>query len=93
MDNKFEQFCEYLLEVARNEKKFEVLRQKMAKIEDFEPYAAFCRIDRENKQFISGENIKNFLQDNKMILTREDNLNSFIKRYDFNNDSNLNFSE
>ena len=35
-----------LLEVAKGEEIAELSRQSLAKIEDFEPYVAFQRIDR-----------------------------------------------
>lgn len=39
--------CDFLISLARTEKKLEVIRQLLAEENEFEPYAAFRRIDRQ----------------------------------------------
>ena len=87
------QLCEFFLAIARNEKKIEVIRQLLAENEDFEPYAVFKRIDRENKQFITAEDIIKFLSDNNCPNSIEQCITNFIQKYDLDNDSKLNFQE
>lgn len=45
--------CDFLLVFARSEKKLEVTRQILAQEAEFEPYAAFKRIDRNINQIIN----------------------------------------
>jgi len=55
-----------LLEIARGELRIELMRQKLAAYEDFEPYVAFQRIDRSRNEFMVAEEIQEFLKDNKI---------------------------
>ena len=41
-----------LLEIGRNEQKIELIRQKLASFDDFEPYVAFQRLDRNRNDYI-----------------------------------------
>lgn len=38
------------------------MRQELAKLEDFEPYTAFTRIDRESKGYITAEDLKKYIK-------------------------------
>ena len=47
-----------LLEIGRNEMKIELFRQKLASFDDFEPYVAFQRIDRDRNDYVMGDEIQ-----------------------------------
>lgn len=85
--------CDFLLTLARSEKKIELLREKLCEIEDFEPYASFRRIDRDCKNFINVEDIKIFLQENDLFFEEEIIRNTFISHYDYDSDSKLCYAE
>ena len=53
---------ELLLTIADEELLIEIKRQSLANIKDFEPYAAFTRLDREAKGFITGLDICTFIK-------------------------------
>ena len=48
---------ELFLCLGEEELAIEKLRQMLAAIKDFEPYAAFKRIDRERTGFVNGKSI------------------------------------
>ena len=88
-----ENICEYFISLARKEKKIEIIRQILAENEDFEPYAAFKRIDRENKQFINSYDIQNFLSENGIQHSEKDCNLGVIQVYDLDSDRKLDFTE
>jgi len=51
-----------LLLVAESELHIERQRQNLASLREFEPYAAFTRIDRDRKEGISGRDIASFIR-------------------------------
>jgi hypothetical protein len=51
-----------LLITADSEIQIEKVRQALAKLVEFEPYAAFTRIDRENKGYVTGRDISVFIK-------------------------------
>ncbi len=53
---------ELLLLVAESELHIERQRQNLASLREFEPYAAFTRIDRDRKEGISGRDIASFIR-------------------------------
>ena len=55
-----------LLEISHGEQKIELLRQKLASFDNFEPYVAFQRIDRNRNDYVVAEEILDFLKDNKI---------------------------
>ena len=54
----------------------------LCKIDIFEPYAAFSRIDRENKGYICGKEIKDFLTENHKNHLLETEINYIVKYFD-----------
>lgn len=48
---------EIFLCLAEEELAIEKLRQMLASIKDFEPYAAFKRIDRDNSGFVTSKKL------------------------------------
>jgi Ca2+-binding EF-hand superfamily protein len=85
--------CEYLLNLARNEKKLEVIRQILCENQAFEPYASFIRIDRHRRGAITPENLRHFLKDN--AVSHSDSLinSTYIAQYDLDQDDKLAYSE
>ena len=58
IDNKI---IKILLTIARNESQIEVIRQNLANEPYFEPYAAFQRLDRHFRGYVSSGDLKAFL--------------------------------
>lgn len=58
----------------------------MAQLLAFEPYAAFSRVDRENKGWICGQEIKNYLSENHYHHLLEAECNYIVKYFDSNPD-------
>jgi hypothetical protein len=52
---------EFLRAVAEKELLIESERQRLAAMADFEPYAAFCRVDRDQNKRITASEIRDFL--------------------------------
>ena len=48
----------------------------------FEPYASFSRIDRENKGYICGKEIKDYLNENRHHRFLETEINYMVKYFD-----------
>jgi len=51
-----------LIEQARNEQRIEIHRQSLAKLELFNPFSAFLRIDRSKKGYIIEKDLLDFLE-------------------------------
>lgn len=81
-----------LLTISDGERQIEIVRQILCEQIDFEPYAAFRRIDRHRKTAIDATDIICFLADNKVFYT-ENNCRAFITRYDLDGDNRLSFNE
>lgn len=71
-----------MINVAEEEQNIERVRQSLASNVDFEPYAAFSRIDRENNGFICGKEIKDFLIENGYHHLLESETNYIVKYFD-----------
>lgn len=48
--------------VADHERDVELLRQMLAELRHFEPYAAFLRLDSDKKEYVTGKDIREFLR-------------------------------
>jgi hypothetical protein len=53
---------ELFLTVAEEEIQIEKLRQNLAGLKEFEPYSAFTRLDRDQKNSINGKDIAHFIK-------------------------------
>ena len=59
--------------LAEEEIGIEKLRQVLASIQEFEPYAAFKRIDREDSGYLNAKKICQYLRENGYReMTKED---------------------
>jgi hypothetical protein len=57
--------AELFLLVAEEEQHIEHRRQRLAAHPEFEPYSAFSRLDRLNRGFITGQQMREFLIENR----------------------------
>ncbi len=81
-----------LLKISEGEREIEILRQILCEQDDFEPYAAFKRIDRSSTGFLGVFDFIHFLSANE-IFHLEEHVKTFVKRYDVDDDSRLKYSE
>ena len=81
-----------LLGISDGERQIEIVRQILCEQVDFEPYAAFKRIDRPRKGALDALDVVRFLEDNKVHYS-ENNCQAFIRRYDADNDGLLTYNE
>ncbi len=73
-------FCDLLLAIGQKEKQLEIVRQVLCEQKDFEPYAAFKRIDRLNQGYLTAEDVKKFLNDND-VETELNQIQHYIRHY------------
>lgn len=81
-----------LLSIGSEEQQTEKIRQGLCQYSDFEPYAAFQRIERSENGYIVASDIRSFLAEHRIFYTEND-CYLFIKRFDMNRDSLLTFNE
>ena len=74
------QLSSLLLSLSEGERQLEIVRQILCEQPDFEPYAAFCRIDRLHQGYLTAVDIKNFLADNA-IYHSEKACAAYVRRY------------
>ena len=82
----------FFLVLNEGERQIEIIRQILNEQEEFEPYAAFKRIDRLDNGVITASDVMKFLADNKVHHT-ERNCHLFIQRYDNDGDGALGYKE
>lgn len=58
------------------------MRQKLASLDAFEPYASFTRIDRSNYGHISAKEISAYLKENDIFEFLESEVNLVVKYFD-----------
>lgn len=91
-DSKLKPLCHLFFNLARNEKKVEIIKEMLCQWEDFEPYTAFKRLVRSNS-LISAEILQNFLSESKLFHEEETIKSTFISHYDLDGDGFLSYSE
>ena len=84
-----------LLLMSRKEQANEVLRQFLCANINFEPYSAFCRLDRDQDGYMAPLDILNFLRDNgcASTLATEADCYYLIKFFDANEIGKLSYPE
>lgn len=80
---------ELLLLVADEELRIEKLRQSLASLKEFEPYAAYTRIDRERKDFITSRDLATFIRGNNGRDLYDSQVNYMIKYFDSKGHGNI----
>ncbi|KRX10649.1 hypothetical protein PPERSA_05469 [Pseudocohnilembus persalinus] len=73
--------AEFFVLISDFETQLEISRQKLAQLPEFEPYAAFKRINRKKKQQIDADDIDQFLQQNGIFHDLE-HLQYYINWHD-----------
>lgn len=84
---------ELLLFIAEQELAIEKMRQILAAIQDFEPYAAFKRIDRNGSGFIGAKEICQFQRENGYREISPEDLIFTINYFDLDDDGKLNYHD
>ena len=79
--------------MAQEETKIEKLRQVLSSIPDFEPYAAFKRIDRLSSGYLTPKSICKYLRENGFRELEKDDIVCLVRYFDQDNDLKLSFHE
>lgn len=82
-----------MLEIARGEQKVELMRQKLAAMEDFEPYVAFQRLDRNRNDYVVAEEIVEYFKENKIYSVTLNEAQYLITFFDSDEDRRLSYAE
>ena len=91
---KVKEILELIVNLTINSSKSEENKQQLNDHPDFEPYALFSRIDRNDKSYITKNDLLNFLQDNNISINENRcTVDLFIEYYDRDFDEKLNFGE
>lgn len=91
---KVKDILELIVNITQNVTKCEEYKEKVNDHPQFEPYEIFSRLDREDKGYLTKEDLLHFLTDNKISIPLHRNTVAlFIEYYDRDFDSNLAFGE
>ena len=91
---RLKEVLELIVNITQNASKCEENKQRLNDHYTFEPYALFSRIDRDDKKFITKEDLIAFLADNNITIDiNRSTVDLFIEYYDRDFDSKLNFTE
>jgi Ca2+-binding EF-hand superfamily protein len=82
-----------LLTISKGEKSIERQRQKLARNDKFEPYAAFMRVDRDENGVVGSVEILRFLRENGVEEATEADCYLIVKYFDSDEDGYLNFQD
>ena len=83
----------FIITLRKGEHQVETQRQRLAKLEKFEPYAAFQRIDRDWDGQISSVDILRFLRQNKNSRVNEQDCSSLVNYFAGLSDGILRFKD
>ena len=87
-----EKICKMLMNINDNEKKCEITRNNLCQINNFNPYSIFNRIDNDCTNFLTEDNIINFLNSNSIYCTEKE-IKTLIKFYDYDSSHSLNYNQ
>jgi hypothetical protein len=73
--------ADMLITIGEEEQAIERLRYQLASHPDFEPYAAFSRLDRRNKGMLTSEQVRDFLRDNRHSSILESQCTLVVKYF------------
>ena len=79
--------------LSEEETKIERLRQVLASIPEFEPYAAFKRIDRQSTGSINCKTICRYLRENGYRELESEDIFYLVRYFDQDEDMKLSFHE
>lgn len=74
-------FCQLLINLSRQEKKIEIVKEMLCQSPDFEPYTTFKRLDRHNKNFIDCLDVNVFFEKNNIHIDTNTIFNTIFHRY------------
>lgn len=81
------------VKTAQGELAVEQERQQLASMRDFEPYAAFQRIDRSARGYINGKDVALFLKDNECPQHSSEDCRLLIRYFDSGDGSKLSYND
>ena len=84
--------ADLLLAIGESERHVELLRQILGEQPDFEPYAAFTRIDENRKGRIDEVDLLYFLDGNGVQVLQSD-IRAIFHKYDLDGDGLLSYNE
>jgi len=73
--------AELFLLIAEEEQHIEHRRQRVAALPDFEPYSAYSRLDRLNRGYITGQQLRDFLAENGHAYVLESQCTLVVKYF------------
>jgi Ca2+-binding EF-hand superfamily protein len=79
--------------LAEEEVRIERLRQVLASIPEFEPYAAFKRIDRTSSGILTSKSICRYLRENGYRELENEDVEYLVRYFDQDDDMKLSFHE
>ena len=86
--------ADLLVTMAKFEQKIELKRQYLATNENFEPYGAFQRLDRNETGFLSSKSFLNFIRDNGLAANvTEADCYYLVKFFDSDLDGQLHYPD
>ena len=86
--------CDLLLTMSKFEQKIEVKRQYLATNENFEPYSAFQRLDRNESGFLTSREFLNYIRDNGLAQNvTEADCYYLVKFFDSDLDGSLHYPD
>jgi Ca2+-binding EF-hand superfamily protein len=83
----------FMIAIADHELMIEKQRQYLARLEEFEPYATFIRLDRNNNGFLSPTEIYNFMKDNEFDHVTIEDCQYLVQYFDSDVDGVLNYTD
>ena len=86
-------FCQVFFALARSEKKAEIIREMLCQFESFEPYTVFKKLSSENSSFLCVNDIKLFMERNKIFHEESEINGNFLRHYDRDHDGFFSYSE
>lgn len=85
--------CKFFQLISELEAGVEKKRQELANCFDFEPYAAFCRLDSDDDAEIYMMDFYNFLRDNDIKQFTYKDIQLMCTFYDLDNNGSLEYEE
>jgi hypothetical protein len=83
----------FLVTMKKGEHVVESQRQRLASLPEFEPHAAFQRIDRDADGLINSVDLLRFLRQNGVEEANESDCNAVVKYFDSLEEGALNYSD
>ena len=86
--------ADLLLTMSAFEQQIELKRQYLAMNENFEPYSAFQRLDRQNSGYLASRDFLNYLRDNGLAAgVTEADCYYLVKFFDSDLDGQLHYPD